>query len=363
MTDAETVTDAQTLQPVLPPHEVQLGLDTFGDMTVDESGRPRTYGQVLREVVEQGVLADEVGVDAIGLGEHHRDDYALSAPEIALAAIAGRTERILLGTAVTVLSSDDPVRVYEKMATLDGVSAGRAEVTLGRGSFIESFPLFGFDLNDYERLFNEKLDLFSHLLSEEPVTWQGSVRGPLQDAEVYPKTEAGTLRTWIGVGGSPESVMRAARYNIPMMLAVIGGDPARFVPFADLYRRALDELGRPERPVGVHAPGFVAATDEEARRLMFPHFKANRDRIGAERGWPPTRLSDFNAEVEQGAVFAGSPETVAQKIARTVRLLGLSRFDLKYSNGPMPHRHSLEAIRLYGTEVVPRVREILAGGD
>ncbi|MCM3659465.1 LLM class flavin-dependent oxidoreductase [Georgenia satyanarayanai] len=352
---------APDLQPVLPPHEVRLGLDTFGDMTVDEDGRPRSFGQVLREVVEQGVLADEVGVDAIGLGEHHRDDFAISAPEIVLAAIASRTSRIVLGTAVTVLSSDDPVRVYEKMATLDGVSGGRAEVILGRGSFTESFPLFGLNLSDYERLFSEKLDLFALLRSEEPVSWEGTVRGPLRDARVYPKTEAGTLRTWIGVGGSPESVVRAARYGIPMMLAVIGGEPSRFVPFADLYRRALNELGQPELPVGVHAPGFVAATDEQARELMFPHFKANRDRIGAERGWGPTTRMQFDMEVENGAVFAGSPETVAQKIAKTVRQLGLSRFDLKYSNGPMPHRHSLEAIRLYGTEVIPRVRELLAG--
>lgn len=354
------VSETAPLQPVLSAPEVQFGLDTFGDVTVDTDGNPRSHGQVLREVVEQGALADEVGVDAIGLGEHHRDDFAISSPEVVLAAIASRTERILLGTAVTVLSSDDPVRVYEKMATLDGVSGGRAEVTLGRGSFTESFPLFGFELSDYERLFTEKLDLFTHLLDEGAVTWEGSVRGPLTGAQVYPKTEAGTLRTWIGVGGSPESVIRAARYNIPMMLAIIGGDPSRFVPFADLYRRALGEFGLDERPIGVHAPGFVAATDEQAHELMFPHFKTNRDRIGGERGWPPTTRRDFEAEVRGGAVFAGSPQTVAQKIARTVRQLGLSRFDLKYSNGPMPHEYSMEAIRLYGTEVIPRVRELLA---
>ena len=354
------MTDPNVLQPVLPPHQVQLGLDTFGDMTVDEQGAPRTFGQVLREVVEQGTLADEVGIDAIGLGEHHRDDFAISAPEIVLAAIASRTERIILGTAVTVLSSDDPVRVQEKMATLDGVSNGRAEVTLGRGSFTESFPLFGLNLADYERLFEEKLDLFAQLRAEQPVTWEGAVRGPLKDAEVYPKTDAGAIRAWIGVGGSPESVIRAARYGIPMKLAIIGGEPSRFVPFADLYRRALEELGRPELPVAVHAPGFLAKTDDEARELMFPHFKTNRDRIGAERGWPATTRAQFDAEVEQGAVFAGSPETVARKIADTVRALGLSRFDLKYSNGPMPHRHTLENIRLYGTEVMPRVRELLA---
>ncbi len=348
------------LQPVLPPAEVQLGLDTFGDVTVDESGAPRTYGQVLREVVEQGALADQVGVDAFGVGEHHRDDYAVSAPELVLAAIAARTRRMLLGTAVTVLSSDDPVRVYEKTATLDGLSGGRAEVTLGRGSFTESFPLFGFELADYERLFTEKLDLFAVLRSEGEVSWQGTVRGALRRAQVYPKTEAGAVRVWIGVGGSPESVVRAARYGIPMMLAVIGGAPERFAPYADLYRRALGELGRAELPVGVHAPGFVAGTDEEARELMFPHFKANRDRIGAERGWGPTSRAQFEAEADHGAVFAGSPDTVARKIADTVRVLGLSRFDLKYSNGPMPHSQLMRAVELYGTQVIPRVRELLS---
>src|SRR5690625_3122221 len=236
------MSEPASLQPVRPLHEVQMGLDTFGDMTVDDDGAPRTAGQVLREVVEQGTLADEVGVDAIGLGEHHRDDFAISSPEIVLAAIASRTEHILLGTAVTVLSSDDPVRVYEKMATLDGVSAGRAEVRLGRGSFTESFPLFGLELSDYEVLFSEKLDLFSQLRWEQPVTWEGTVRGPLREAQVFPRTEAGTIRSWIGVGGSPESVIRAAQYQFPMMLAIIGGDPSRFVPFADLYRRALDQL-------------------------------------------------------------------------------------------------------------------------
>ncbi|RCK69175.1 LLM class flavin-dependent oxidoreductase [Desertihabitans brevis] len=341
------------------PSDLQLGLDTFGDVTADPDGRPVPQAQVIRDVVEQGVLADRVGVDAFGIGEHHRDDYAVSAPDIVLAAIAARTERITLGTAVTVLSSDDPVRVYERFATLDAVARGRAEITLGRGSFTESFPLFGHDLADYETLFSEKLDLFAALRSEERVRWEGTFRPPL-DAEVFPKTERGTLPAWIGVGGSPESVVRAARYGIPMMLAIIGGQPERFVPYADLYRRALGELGRPELPLGVHSPGFVADTDEEARELMFPHFKANRDRIGRERGWGPTSRAQFEAEADDGAVFVGSPETVAQKIARVARTLGLSRFDLKHSNGPMPHEQLMHAIELYGTRVVPRVRELLA---
>ncbi len=314
---------------------------------------------MLRNTVEQAVLADSVGVDAFGVGEHHRDDYAVSAPEIVLAAAASRTERILLGTAVTVLSSDDPVRVFEKFATLDAISSGRAEITLGRGSFTESFPLFGFDLADYEVLFEEKLDLLHALLAETPVSWSGRTRPPLVDADVYPKTDSGRLSTWIGVGGSPESVVRAARYGIPMMLAIIGGEPGRFAPYADLYRRALTELGKEVLPVAVHSPGFVADTDAEARERLFPHFKVNRDRIGRERGWPPATREDFEAEADHGALFVGAPETVAAKIDDTVRTLGLSRFDLKYSNGPLPHEQLMHAIALYGDEVIPRVRELL----
>src|SRR5690554_3031216 len=232
--------------------QVELGLDTFGDVTVDEDGRLRTQAQVLRDVVEQGVLADEVGVDAFGVGEHHRDDFAVSAPEVVLAAIAGRTRRILLGSAVTVLSSDDPVRVYQRFSTLDAVSNGRAEVTVGRGSFTESFPLFGYDLSEYEVLFEEKLELFAQLRDGGPVTWSGTTRAPLHEQLVHPPVESGTLRTWVGVGGSPESVVRAARHRMPLMLAIIGGDPRRFRPFVELYHRALDELGAPSLPVGVH---------------------------------------------------------------------------------------------------------------
>ncbi|MEX0427415.1 LLM class flavin-dependent oxidoreductase [Nocardioides sp. DS6] len=340
---------------------VKLGLDTFGDVTHDANGEPLPYPEVLRNVVAEGILADHVGIDAFSVGEHHRPDFAISAPDVVLAALAGQTERITLGTAVTVLSSDDAVRVYERFATLDALSNGRAEVTLGRGSFTESFPLFGFDLADYEVLFSEKLDLFARLRDEKHVTWEGTVRGPL-DAEIFPKTDRGTLPAWIGVGGSPESVVRAARYRFPMMLAIIGGAPARFAPYADLYRRALDELhpGQPALPIGVHSPGFVFDTDEEARELLFPHFKANRDRIGRERGWPPSSMNDIAREADAGALFVGSPETVAQKIAATLKALGATRFDLKYSNGPLAHEHLMRSIELYGTQVVPRVRELLA---
>jgi probable LLM family oxidoreductase len=340
---------------------VELGVDTFGDVTADETGRLQAHAAVIRDVVEQGVLADAVGLDFFGVGEHHREDFAVTAPEVVLAAIAGRTSRIHLGSAVTVLSSDDPVRVYERFATLDAVSHGRAEVILGRGSFTESFPLFGYDLGQYEELFEEKLELFAALRAEQAVTWSGRTRAALSDQRVFPPTESGSLTTWVGVGGSPESVVRAARHGLPLMLAIIGGDPARFAPYADLHRRALAELGHEPLPIGVHSPGHIAPTDEQAREELWPHFKAQRDRIGAERGWGPVTRHAFEQEAgPHGSLYVGAPETVARKIAATVSTLGIDRFDLKYSNGPMPHDWSMRAIELYGTEVAPRVRELLA---
>src|SRR5919199_3335188 len=314
-------------------NNLEFGLDTFGDVTVGATGAHLSQAQVIRNVVEEGVLADQLGIDAFGVGEHHRPDFAISAPELVLAAIASRTDRIRLGTAVTVLSSDDPIGVHERFATLDAISGGRAEITLGRGSFTESFPLFGYDLADYERLFAEKLDLMSHLLTEQAVTWEGSVRAALSNQQVYPKTEGGSIRTWIGVGGSPESVVRAAQYGFPLVLAIIGGTPARFAPYVDLYRRALEHFGHERLPVAVHSPGFIAETDQEAIDVLWPHYQVILTRIGRERGWPPITRQRFEAEVSQGALHVGSPETVAQKIARTVRALDIDRFDLKYSNG------------------------------
>ena len=247
---------------------LEFGLDTFGDVTRDAAGAPLPHAQVIRNVIDEAVLADELGIDFIGLGEHHRADFAISSPEVVLAAIAARTKRIRLGSAVTVLSSDDPVRVFQRFATLDAASNGRAEVILGRGSFTESFPLFGFDLRQYEELFEEKLDLFVELLKQEPVTWQGKLRPPLENQLVFPPIEHGTLKTWIGVGGSPESVVRAAHYDLPLMLAIIGGDPKRFAPYVDLYHRAYREFGRPVKPIGVHSPGYVAETDAQAREEL-----------------------------------------------------------------------------------------------
>jgi probable LLM family oxidoreductase len=341
-------------------HDLELGIDTFGDVTADADGHPLPYGQVIRNVVEEGVLADQVGIDAITIGEHHRDDFAVSAPDIVLAAIAARTERIRIGSGVTVLSSDDPIRVFQRFATIEAISNGRADIIMGRGSFTESFPLFGYQLQDYQMLFEEKLNLFAEVHKEQPVTWQGSTRAPLVDQRVYPTTENGALRTWVGVGGSPESVVRAAHYGFPLMLAIIGGQAERFAPFVELYHRALAQLEKPWQPVGVHSPGYIADTDEQAMEELWPAYEQMFGRIGRERGWGPTTYEHFRSEVEHGALYVGSPETVARKIAATVSTLGIQRFDLKYSTGPLQHEKLMHAIELYGTQVIPRVRELLA---
>jgi probable LLM family oxidoreductase len=342
------------------PQEPTFGLDTFGDRGTDPDGRQVSHAEAIRQVVAEGVLADRVGLDFFGVGEHHRDDFAVSAPEVVLAAVAARTERIRLGTSVTVLSSDDPIRVFERFATIDAISGGRAEVALGRGSFIESFPLFGYRLEDYEVLFTEKVDLFAEVLREQPVTWKGTIRPPLEGQRVYPPTESGRLPTWIGVGGTPESVVRAAQHGMPLVLAVIGGSPARFLPLAQLYRRALSEFGHDPLPISMHSAGHVAETDEQAVEQMFPHQRDAFTKIGRERGWAPYTRAAFDAMTgPAGALFVGSPETVARKITWAVRTLGLSRFQMKYSVGTQPNADRLASIRLYGEQVVPRVRELL----
>ena len=350
----------------MKPH-LELGLDTFGDVTLDADGRPLAHAQVIRDVIDEAVLADEVGIDFIGVGEHHRADFAISAPEVVLAAIAGRTSRIRLGSAVTVLSSDDPVRVFQRFATLDAASNGRAEVILGRGSFIESFPLFGYPLDQYETLFEEKLQLFAGLLEANrtgaPVRWRGTTRPPIEGLRVYPPTDGGRLTTWIGVGGSPESVVRAAKYGMPLMLAIIGGSPLRFAPYIDLYHRALAQRGLDPLPIGVHSPGHIADTDEQAREELWPHWREMRNRIGAERGWGPTSRVEYEREVETGALYVGAPETVARKIATTAAALGIMRFDMKYSAGTLGHDKLMRSIELYGREVVPRARELLAAEE
>jgi probable LLM family oxidoreductase len=326
----------------------ELGLDTFGDVTAGPDGDLLDQPQVIRNVVAEGVLADQVGVDIFGVGEHHRPDFAVSAPELVLAAIAAKTERIKLTSAVTVLSSDDPIRVHQRFATLDAISNGRAEVSLGRGSFTESFPLFGFDLADYDRLFEEKLERFA------------AVRAGESRHKVYPTTNhAGGLPVWIAVGGTPESVVRTARYGFNLTLAVIGGEPSRFAPYVRLFHEALEKFGHDRRLVAIHSPGHIARTDEEAKEQFWPHHRELVERIGRERGWPPPTRAKFEAETVSGALYVGSPETVARRIAETIRTLDADRFDLKYGSGPLPHESMMSSIELYGTVVKPRVMELL----
>jgi probable LLM family oxidoreductase len=339
---------------------IELGLDTFGDVTADADGRLVSHARVLRDIIAEAELADQVGVDFFGVGEHHRPDFAISAPEVLLGAIAGRTAGLRLGTAVTVLSSDDPIRVYQRFSTLNAVSNGRTEVILGRGSFTESFPLFGYSLDDYNKLFEEKLAIFAALRDADrtgqPVRWKGSIRPPLEGVRVFPPVERPPLSTWVGVGGSPESVVRAAKYGFPLTLAIIGGDPQRFAPYVELYHRALKQLGQETLPIGVHSPGHIAETDKQAAEELWPAYQVMRNRIGAERGWGPTSRAEFDHEIAAGSLYVGSPKTVAQKIAATVNALGVSRFDLKYSAGTLGHDTMLRSIELYGREVIPQVR-------
>src|SRR6202165_4824912 len=338
----------------------ELGLDSFMAVTADENGQPIPDDQVIRNAVEEGVLAERVGIDSFNIGEHYRDDMVDSASHVVLAAIAGRTEHIKLGTAVTVLSTQDPVRIYTQFATLDAVSHGRAQLIVGRGSLIESFPLFGYDLADYEELFEEKLDLLTRLMRHQPVTWSGKFRSSLTNQYLSPPLPEGHLPTWVGVGGSPQSVVRAARYGLPLMLAVIGGPPGRFAPLVELYKRALEAYGHPPLPIGMHSHGYVARTDQEAVDIQYPYWEETFEQAARERGWARPTMARFQAERAGGSLYIGSPETVATKIAAMMRLLGLSRFDLAYATGRVPHKQRLATIELYGREVIPRVRELLA---
>jgi len=338
-----------------------FGLDTFGDRNADASGTPLSHAQTIRNVVEEGVFAEHAGADFFGIGEHHTEEFPMPAADVALAAIAARTERIRLGSAVTVLSSDDPVRVFQRYSTLNAISSGRAEVILGRGSSIDSFPLFGYDLADYELLFDEKATLFAELLKGGPVTWEGKTRAALLNQDVVPHAESGPFPAWIGVGGNPESVVRAARLGFGLALAIIGGRPARFAPYSELFRRALEKFGRPPLPVLMHAPGHVAATDEQAKEEFWPRYRDTITLVAAERGFAVPTSSRFDWETgPDGALFVGSPETVATKIAINLRALGGTRFDLKYGMPGLTHDQLMTNIELYGREVIPRVRELLA---
>ena len=337
-----------------------FGLDTFGDRNGDSDGKPLSHAHTIRNVVEEGVLAERAGVDFFGIGEHHTEYFPMPAGDVVLAAIAARTEKIRLGSAVTVLSSDDPVRVFQRYATLNAISGGRAEVILGRGSSIDSFPLFGYDLADYEQLFDEKATLFAELLKGGPVTWAGKTRAPLLNQDVVPHTESGPFPTWIGVGGNPQSVIRAARLGFGLALAIIGGPPARFAGYSELFQRSLEKFGQPPLPILVHSPGHVAATDEQAKAEFWPHWRDIITVMAPERGFSVPSEESFDRETGPlGALCVGSPETVARKIAVNVRALGATRFDLKYGLPGLTHEQLMTNVDLYGQQVIPRVRELL----
>ena len=337
---------------------MEIGLYTFADVAPGGDA-----GLRLRNLIEEMELADQVGLDVFGVGEHHRRDYSVSAPAVALAAGAARTKRIRLTSAVTVLSSDDPVRVFEEFSILDGISNGRAEIMAGRGSFIESFPLFGYNLDDYDALFAEKLDLLLKLRAGERITWKGKLRPPLDNLGVYPRPVQKELPVWIAVGGTPQSVVRAASLGLPMALAIIGGDPSRFVPFFDLYREAAQKAGRnpAEGKLSLNMHGFVATTREAAKDIFFgPHAEV-MTRIGRERGWGPQTRAQFEASCgPRGHLLIGNPEEVAEKIVGLHKLFRNDRILIQMAIGTMPHAEVLKAIELLGNKVVPLVRAGLA---
>ena len=343
---------------------MQLGIYTFGETGVDPAtSRPLDAGQRLRDQVEEIELADQVGLDVFGLGEHHRPDYAISAPAVVLAAAIPRTTRIILTSAVTVLSSDDPVRVFQTFATLDQLSSGRAEIMAGRGSFIESFPLFGYDLDDYEALFTEKLDLLVKLRDQERVTWSGRHRAALTDQPVYPRPFQDRLPIWVAIGGTPASAARAAKLGLPMAVAIIGGEPVRFAPLLDYYRDQAIRAGQDpaKLAIGINSHGFIADTNEEAAALFHGPLTAVMNRLGRERGWPPMTRSQFDEQIgPRGALMVGSPERVAEKILFQHTIFRHQRFLLQLSVGPMPHAQIMRAIELFGTKVAPIVRDALS---
>jgi probable LLM family oxidoreductase len=337
---------------------MEIGIYTFGELTSDAV----TPEQRLADLIEEIELADTLGLDVFAVGEHHRPDFAVSAPAVVLGTAAGRTERIRLSSAVSVLSSDDPVRVFQQFATLDLLSHGRAEIMAGRGSFIESFPLFGYDLEDYDELFSEKLELLLRIREDERVTWSGRHRAPLDDLPVYPRPVQDPLPVWVAVGGSPQSAVRAGALGLPLALAIIGGMPERFAPVADLHRRAAEEMGHARPPMSINSHGFIAETSQAAADEAFPAFAAMMDRIGRERGWPPMTRQDFDAtRTLRGANFVGSPQEIVEKILFQHEIFGHDRFLMQMSVGTLPHASIMRSIELFATEVAPVVRRELAG--
>jgi probable LLM family oxidoreductase len=341
---------------------LELGLYSFAETTVNPAtGERANTAQRLHDLLEEIVLADEVGLDVYGVGEHHRPDFAVAAPAVVLAAAAARTSRIRLSSAVSVLSSDDPVRVFQEFSTLDLLSNGRAEIMAGRGSFIESFPLFGYDLNDYDTLFGEKLELLLQIRDNERVTWQGEHRAPLQDQGIYPRTP-NRIPIWVAVGGNPQSAIRAGSLNLPMALAIIGGLPERFAPFVNLFRQAARHAGHDadKLPIGINTHGYVAETSQAAADEFFPSYAAQMTHIGKERGWPPTTREHFDGgRSARGHLAVGSPQEVIEKILRQHEALGHQRYLMQMSVGTLPHAKLMRSIELLGTKVAPAVRKAL----
>jgi probable LLM family oxidoreductase len=341
---------------------VELGIYTFGELSTDPSGPGRVSPEIrLRHLIEEIELADQVGLDVFGVGEHHRPEFVVSAPAVVLAAAAERTRRIRLTSAVTVLGSDDPVRVFQDFATLDLISGGRAEIMAGRGSFIESFPLFGYDLRDYDQLFAENLELLLALREGERITWRGGHRPAIDDRGVYPRPIQQPLPIWIAVGGTPESAVRAGRLGLPLALAIIGGMPERFAPFAQLHRRAAAEAGIAAPPFSINSHGFVADSSRQAADDAFPPFAAMMDRIGRERGWPPMSREQFDESTGlHGANFVGSPEQVVEKILHQHEIFDHQRFLIQFTVGAIAHDKVMRSIELFGTDVAPAVRSELS---
>jgi probable LLM family oxidoreductase len=343
---------------------MEIGVYTFADTTPDpRTGEPPSAARRLRDLIEEIELADQVGLDVFGVGEHHRPDFAVSAPAVVLAAAAGRTRSIRLTSAVTVLSSDEPVRVFQQFATLDLLSGGRAEIMAGRGSFTESFPLFGYDLGDYDELFAEKLDLLLKLRDSVRVTWSGKHRAPIHDRGVYPRPLQDRLPIWIAVGGTPQSAVRAGALGLPMALAILGGSPERFAPLVELYRDSARQAGHDpaQLPVGINSPAFVADTSRQAADDFFPGYADVMTRLGRERGWPAMTRQQYEAlRSPRGALAVGSPQEVADKILAQHEIFGHQRFLAQLNVGAMPHDKLLRAIELLGTEVAPIVRRATA---
>jgi probable LLM family oxidoreductase len=345
---------------------MELGIYTFGVMTNDPAtGRPISVEQRFANLLEEIELADQLGLDVFGIGEHHRSEFVVSTPAVVLAAAAARTKRIRLSSAVTVLSSDDPVRVFQEFATVDNISHGRAEIMAGRGSFIESFPLFGYDLNDYDELFAEKLDLLLAIRDNERVTWKGKHRAPIGNLPILPRPVQNPLPVWVAVGGTPQSVVRAGSLGLPMALAIIGGEPERFAPFVELHREALRRSGfDPAKvPVGINSHGYIAENSQQAADEAYGSFKEVMDMIGRERGWPPSTRAQFDAGMSlRGANFIGSPDQVIEKILFQHEIFHHDRFLIQFSVGSLPHPGIMRSIELFGTKVAPAVRKALATG-